>query len=95
MLSCSTTRVHRICGVPACSHVQQLVYIAYVAFLQVLPWMYYRDEAARITKANTQVAAASERELARVRTAVLQVCVCVCVCDTCVLLQFIFILVFI
>eukprot|EP00200_Dunaliella_tertiolecta_P007936 CAMPEP_0202376530 /NCGR_PEP_ID=MMETSP1127-20130417/7007_1 /ASSEMBLY_ACC=CAM_ASM_000462 /TAXON_ID=3047 /ORGANISM="Dunaliella tertiolecta, Strain CCMP1320" /LENGTH=841 /DNA_ID=CAMNT_0048974333 /DNA_START=163 /DNA_END=2685 /DNA_ORIENTATION=- len=40
--------------------------------LQVLPWMFYRDEAARITKANTQVAAASERELARVRTAILQ-----------------------
>lgn len=40
---------------------------------QVLPWMYYRDEAARLTKANIQVASASERELARVRTAVLQV----------------------
>ena len=36
--------------------------------------MYYRDEAARITKANMQVAAASERKLSRVRTAVLQVC---------------------
>eukprot|EP00983_Pelagomonas_calceolata_P089537 1157322-Pelagomonas_calceolata.AAC.6 len=58
-----------------------LITKANTLFPQVLPWMFYRDEAARITKANTQVAAASERELARVRTAILQVRGCVPLAD--------------
>lgn len=34
--------------------------------------MYYRDEAHRLVGLNTALAAASERELVRVRSAVLQ-----------------------
>lgn len=40
--------------------------------LQVLPFMHYRDEANRLTKANTWGAAYSERELVRVTSAIKQ-----------------------
>lgn len=39
---------------------------------QVLPFMYYRDEANRLVRANTNAAALSERELLRVFNAVKQ-----------------------
>jgi len=41
--------------------------------LQVIPWAYYRDEAARLMRVDMHTAAASERELTRVRNAIVQV----------------------
>lgn len=40
---------------------------------QVMPWAHYRDEAARLLRVDTHTSAASERELMRVRNAIVQV----------------------
>ena len=38
-----------------------------------MPWTHYRDEAVRLLRVDTHTSAASERELMRVRNAIVQV----------------------